>query len=224
MEPPRAVIFDLDGTLTPVRSVWKHIHQALGLWDGEAQRHQRAFQSGAIGYEEWCSLDAAHWKGMRESDLRAIADGIPYRAGARDCVRALRAAGALVGVVSTGLSLLAERARDDLRLAYVASNRLEAVDGILTGRVEVNVEHDGKDEAVDRFCARFGVTPDRLVAVGDSEGDIPMFRRAGFSVAVRPASRRTAEAASAVLKDESLAGLPALLPMGRPRPQRRGAD
>lgn len=208
----RAIIFDLDGTLTPVRSVWKHLHEALGLWDGEARRHQKAFEAGEIGYEEWCALDAAHWKGLRESDLRAIADGIPYREGVHECVGALRTAGALVGVISTGLNLLAERVRDDLGLAYTICNRLESVDGILTGTVKVNVAHDRKDEAFDLFCSQFGVPPARVIAIGDSDGDIPMFRRAGFAVAVHPVTRRTAEAASVVLEDESLAGLLDLLP------------
>ena len=83
----RAVLFDLDGTLTPVTSVWQHIHEALGLWDSEARRHQHEFELGAISYEEFCVRDAAHWKGMPESKLRAISDRIPYRPGARECDR-----------------------------------------------------------------------------------------------------------------------------------------
>jgi phosphoserine phosphatase len=208
----RAVIFDLDGTLTPVRSVWRHLHEALGLWDGEALRHQQAFEAGELRYEEWCALDAAHWRGMRESELRSIADSIPYRDGVRQSAAALRATGTLVGVVSTGLNLLAERVRDDLGLAYTICNRLESKAGILTGRVKINVEHDRKDEALDLFCSRFGVPPAQVIAIGDSDGDIPMFRKAGFAVAVRPSSQRTAEAASVVVHDESLAGLIKVLP------------
>ena len=195
-----------------MRSVWKHLHEALGLWDGEALRHQKAFEAGEIRYEEWCALDAAHWKGLRESDLRAIADGIPYREGVPECIRALRTAGAPVGVISTGLNLLAKRVRDDLGLAYTTCNSLESMDGILTGTVKVNVEHYRKDKALDLFCSQFGIPPARVIAIGDSDGDISMFRRAGFAVAVRPASRCTAEAASVVLEDDSLAGLLDLLP------------
>jgi phosphoserine phosphatase len=208
----RAVIFDLDGTLTPVRSVWRYLHESLGLWDSEARRHQTAFATGAISYEEWCALDAAHWKGMREADLRTIADGIPYRDGARDCVAALRASGCLVGVVSTGLSLLADRVRYDLDLAFTISNRLESRHGLLTGTVKVNVEHDRKGEALDLFCSQFGIRPSELITVGDSEGDIPMFRLSGYSVAVRPSSRRTAAAASLVIDDDTLSDLVERLP------------
>ena len=103
----RAVLFDLDGTLTPVRSVWQHLHETLGSWETRAWRHQERFESGEIGYQKLCDLDAAHWKGMAESDLKAITDRIPYRPGARECVSQLLCAGFAVGVISTGLTLLA---------------------------------------------------------------------------------------------------------------------
>jgi len=210
----RAVIFDLDGTLTPVRSVWKHLHEALGLWEGEALRHQESFEAGEIRYHEWCSLDAALWKGMQVSELRSIADSIPYRDGVRASIAALRSAGILVGVVSTGLNLLADRVRDDLGLAYTICNLLESKAGVLTGKVKINVEHNRKDAALDLFSSRFGVMPAQVIAVGDSDGDISMFRKVGFSIAVRPASRQTADAASVVHHGESLAGLLDLLPAG----------
>jgi phosphoserine phosphatase len=213
MRAYRAVLFDLDGTLTPVVSVWQHLHEALGLWETEARRHQAAFERGVISYEEFCQRDAAHWKGMRESALRAVTDRIPYRAGARECVGAIQGAGLLVGVVSTGLTLLLERVHRELGLAFAIANRLVTRDGLLTGEVKVNVEHDRKGEAVDLFCGQFGVDRRDVIAVGDSDGDLSMFEHAGFTVAVHPRSERLARAASVVHRGESLAELPGLLPL-----------
>ncbi len=213
----RAVLFDLDGTLTPVPSVWRHLHERLGLWETEARRHQEAFESGAITYEEFCARDAAHWKGRPEAELRGISDGIPYRPGARECVRALKGMGLLVGVVSTGLTLLAERVHRELDLAYTIANRLVCRKGRLTGEVKVNVEHARKGEAVDLFCGQFGVDYRDVVTVGDSDGDISMFEHSGFSVAFNPRTERTARAATMVHRGDSLLDLPALLPLGRPQ-------
>jgi len=212
----RGLLFDLDGTLTPVRSVWRHLHEALGVWESDARRHQEAFHRGEIDYAEFCARDAAHWKGMNESDLRAIADRIPYRDGAREAIAAARAAGAVVGVVSTGLTLLADRARTDLGLASSIANRLVTKDGVLTGEVEIRVAHAGKGAEVDRFCARFGIAPGEIVSFGDTEGDIPMFERTGMSVAVFPVSRRAARAASRVHDGGTLADLVRGLPLGAP--------
>ncbi len=215
----RAVLFDLDGTLTPVTSVWQHIHERLGLWEEEAQRHQGAFERGEIGYEEFCARDAAHWKGMAESDLRAITDRIPYRPGVRECVELLKQAGLVVGVISTGLTLLIERVNRDLDLAYAIANRLVARHGVLTGEVKVNVEHGRKGEAVDLFCGQFGVDYREVVTVGDSEGDISMFEHSGFSIAFNPASEATARAARAVARGESLLSIVDRLPVDRLAPQ-----
>lgn len=210
----RAVLFDLDGTLTPVRSVWQHLHEALGLWDGEAERHQQSYLAGSISYEEFCARDAAHWKGRRVAELKAIADRIPYRAQAREAVKALRASGALAGVVSTGLTLLADRVHEELGLAFTIANRLVARRGVLTGEVKVNVEHQRKGEAVDLFCRQFAVDPAEVISVGDSDGDVSMFERTGYSVAFNPKGVRTARAATLVHEGDSVLDLVTRLPLG----------
>jgi phosphoserine phosphatase len=207
-----AVIFDLDGTLTPVRSVWQYIHERLGVWDGKARRHQAEFEAGRISYGEFCARDAACWKGLPERSLREIADTIPYREGALDCVRVLQRAGCVVGVVSTGLSLLADRVRDEFGIAFTMANRLVSRGGMITGEVKVNLEHGRKEEAVDLFCDQFGVEAEQVITVGDSEGDICMFRRTGYSVAVQPSSESTGRAATVVHRENSLSGLVDRLP------------
>lgn len=213
----RAALFDLDGTLTPVASVWQHIHERLGLWEREAHAHQAAFARGDIDYEEFCARDAAHWQGMAEADLRAITDRIPYRPGVRECLSVLKQSGLLVGVISTGLTLLAERVSEELDLAYAIANRLVARAGVLTGEVKVNVEHARKGEAVDLFCGQFGVDYREVVTVGDGEGDISMFEHSGFSVAFNADTERTARAASVALRGQSLLEIVPLLPLPGPQ-------
>ena len=215
----RAALFDLDGTLTPVISVWQHIHERLGLWEREARRHQDAFERGDISYHEFCARDAAHWRGMAESDLRVITDAIPYRPGVHECVRILREQGMVVGVISTGLTLLIERVMNELDLEYAIANRLVARAGVLTGEVKVNVEHGRKGDAVDLFCGQFGVDYREVITIGDSDGDISMFEHSGFSVAFNPLSERTARAASAVGRGESLLSIVNLLPLEPTPPQ-----
>ena len=215
----RAILFDLDGTLTPVRSVWQHLHEQFGSWKERGAGQKERFDRGEIDYETLCGLDADHWRGMAESDLRAVTDRIPYRPGARECIDRLMRSGLVAGVVSTGLTLLAERVHRDLDLAFTIANRLVARRGRLTGEVKVNVWHERKDDAVDLFCGQFGVPASEVIAVGDSDGDISMFRRCGFSVAYRPVTEATARAASIVHEGESLLDLLTLLPIGETRPQ-----
>ena len=216
--PFRAVLFDLDGTLTTVPSVWRHIHETLGLWEDEARLLLGEFERGAIDYATVCARDAARWKGRPESELRAITDRIPYRPGARDCVETLRSAGLVVGVISTGLTLLVERVQEDFDMAYAIANRLVARHGVLTGEVKINVEHGRKGEAVDLFCGQFGADYREVITVGDSDGDISMFEHSGFSVAFNPATERTARAATVTHRGESLLEILEHLPLPGLRP------
>jgi hydroxymethylpyrimidine pyrophosphatase-like HAD family hydrolase len=49
--------------------------------------------------------------------------------------------------------------------------------------------------------AALGLDADEVVAVGDSPGDIDMFRAAGLGVAFRPVNQETAEAADVSIDD-----------------------
>ena len=46
-----AAWFDIDGTLTPVRSSWQLLHRELGTWR-VARTHARLVRNGAMSFEE----------------------------------------------------------------------------------------------------------------------------------------------------------------------------
>jgi len=191
--------------------------EALGIWSGKADRYQQRFRAGEISYEEFCRLDAEEWRGMPIRRLREICNGIPYHEGAADLLRALKEAGLVVGIVSTGLSLLAHRVRREHALDDAIANELVVKDGVVTGEVRITIAHGEKDRALAEFCGRFDLARDRVAAVGDTEGDLSMFRAAGWSIAFNAADRRVEREASAAVEGVDLRGLiPLLLPSNRP--------
>jgi phosphoserine phosphatase len=220
--PYSAVLFDLDGTLTVVTSFWRHLHEVLEQWHGGADEYQERFLRGEIDYQAFCRLDALHWKGRRVSDLRKIADGVALRPGAREIRRVLRRLGLKVGVISTGLTLLAERVHKELELEFTIANRLVSRGGRFTGEVKINVEHGRKDEAVELFCHQFGIPPSEVIGVGDSEGDVSLFRAVGFSVAFNPQDEAAEQSAGSVCRSENLMDLMAHFPLGGTTPDAEG--
>ena len=72
----RLIVFDIDGTITRHISSWRYIHEKMGLWDVLARKYQEQFLAGKISYKRFCELDAAHWKGVKESDLRKVFSGV----------------------------------------------------------------------------------------------------------------------------------------------------
>jgi len=64
--------------------------------------------------------------------------------------------------------------------------------------LDVTPHGTDKGTAVAALCRRLGVPLDRLVTLGDMENDVPMFRAAGFSIAMGNASDAVKQAARAV--------------------------
>jgi phosphoserine phosphatase len=183
----KVVFLDCDGTLTKVKSSWEYLHRRLGLWDGNADSYQELFRQGAIDYHEFCRRDALLWAGLPVADAMKLIGEIPYQSGAGALVEGLRQRGIFTVIVSTGLSLLADKVGQDLGIDEVFSNDLLSEGGRLTGNIRVHVDYDGKGALVRRVLADRQVLAGEACALGDGEGDIGMFEEVGLPIGFRPA-------------------------------------
>jgi len=189
----KAIIFDIDGTITTPVSSWRYIHEKLGKWDALACRYQELFLAGRISYRKFCELDAAHWKGLPEKDIEGLFRDVPYARNAKDSIEKLKKIGLKLIAVSTGLQYLPQRLKKELRFDYILSNKLEAENGILTGGVKINLTHGAKGRVLKKIIREIRVEPPQVISVGDSEGDLPISRTAGYSIAFNSSSRRLSE-------------------------------
>ena len=184
----KLIIFDIDGTITRHISSWRYIHEKLGLWQKRAFCYQEQFFAGKISYRKFCALDAAHWKGMSESRIRRIFGSVLYSRNAEACIKKLRRAGFKLVAISTGLQFMPDRIMKELKFDYALSNRLISRKGKLTGGVKINIAHGAKDKILRMIFKRFDVKPHEVICVGDSEGDIPLAKICGHSIAFNSSS------------------------------------
>ncbi|MDD3089165.1 MAG: HAD family phosphatase [Candidatus Omnitrophica bacterium] len=198
----KLIIFDIDGTITRHISSWRFIHERLGLWDALAHKYQEQFLSGKISYRKFCELDAAHWKGMSEKMLYGIFREIKYSKNVKRAVAILRKRGFKFAAISTGLQFVTDRVKRDLGFELVIGNRLDSKRGKLTGGVTINISHGGKGRMVAGMLKEIGIKPSETIAVGDSDGDIPMMRLAGYSIAFNPSSEKVMMAADHVCRTD----------------------
>jgi phosphoserine phosphatase len=179
----KLIVFDIDGTITRHISSWRYIHEKLRLWSNRAFRYQEDFFAGKISYRMFCELDASHWKGMRITKMRSIFKQLRYSKNAPKVIAKLKAAGFSLAAVSTGLQFMTDRVRSELNFDYAVSNRLASRNGLLTGGVKINLEHGAKHTVLAKIYKKFNVSPHEVISVGDTEGDIPLAKNSGYSIA-----------------------------------------
>ena len=209
----KLVVFDLDGTLTRERSIWEYVHIRLGKWDGFAEEYQKQFLAGKISYEEFCERDARVWKGMKVEELLEIVKTVPFHPGADELMAYLKQKEMKLSVVSSGLSILSDWVHQKYGFDYSVSNDLLQENGVLTGKVKIQVYYDKKAAWVKRILERFHVKPEEAIAIGDSLGDIDMFQMVGFSIAFNSSCRDLDRIASACIPSQNLADIIPELPL-----------
>jgi phosphoserine phosphatase len=211
--PFKLVIFDLDGTLTQERSVWEYIHKRLGKWYGFADEYQKQFLAGKISYEEFCEQDARVWKGMRVNELEEIVKTVPFHAGTDELIPFLKKKDLKLAMISSGLSLLSDWVHQKYGFDYSVSNDLLHENGVLNGKVKIQVYYDQKAKWVKRILKQFGIKPEEAIAVGDSKGDIDMFQKAGFSIAFNSSCKDLDRIANVCIPGQNLADVIPKLPI-----------
>jgi len=203
----KLVTFDLDGTLTRERSIWEYIHKRLGKWYGFAEDYQNQFLAGKISYEEFCERDAQVWKGMKVEKLLEIVKTVPFHPGVDELIHYLKQKGLKLSMVSSGLSLLSDWVHQKYGFDYSVSNDLLHENGILTGKVKIQVYYDKKAEWLERILDQFGVNPEEVIAIGDSAGDIEMFHIVGFSIAFNSSCFDLEKIANVCVPSQNLADI-----------------
>jgi len=189
----KLIIFDIDGTITRHISSWRYIHEKLGIWDKEAFSYQEQFLSGKINYRRFCELDAYHWKGMSERKIIAIFKNVEYSKNAASSIRRLKKLGFKLAAISTGLQFMSDRIKREFGFDYVLSNRLVVRKGIVTGNVKINIVHGAKSDILYNICRTFKIKPAEAISIGDSDGDIPLAKASGYSIAFNSSSEELSQ-------------------------------
>jgi len=197
----RAAIFDLDGTLTDTRSIWQHLHERFGTL-AVGRRTAEMYHDGRIDYLEWARLDAACWKGISLADLLPALREIRYTPGAPEVIEQLRNHEIRTGIVSAGLSVLADKAKVDLNADLAISNELKVSNGVLTGEVVVRVGPGNKADVIEEAAWLLGADMQETIVVGDNLFDLP--GSAGLRIAFKPVTLQARTAADVVVEDDDI--------------------
>jgi phosphoserine phosphatase len=197
----RLAVFDLDGTLTPVNSLWEYLHEEFGTWD-QGKAAAQKYLRGEISYKEWAESDAKCWAGAPISRIMKVLEQIPYRHGARDVFHSLQARNVKTAIISAGLSLLADKAAKELGADFTLSNELQTNGGHLTGKIMVKVAVNEKKKIVEQLAANLHIALEEVALIGDQAFDLA--QPDCFRIAFKPKNDVARQQANVVIEDDDL--------------------
>ena len=188
------VCFDMDGTLTKLRSSWCWVHSCFEVDNEPAYQ---AFCNGEIDEPEF----------MRR-DIAVLFRDMPLIDGIQETIACLKANGIRTVIISGGIDLAAKMLANEFGFDdYIADEVLSYEDGRLTGEGKMNVDLRDKGINVRQYIEKYGTTMERTVSVGNSFTDIPMFKNSGMSIAFNPTDPYTQEAATHTIFSENIADI-----------------
>ncbi|MBE9373526.1 HAD family phosphatase [Saccharopolyspora sp. HNM0983] len=227
---PAAVLFDMDGTLVDSEKLWTVAMDDYAAHRGGAIRESTRAnmvgsnmtrsmlivldEIGAPGTAE--ELDhASRWVAGRMTEL--FADGLPWRPGAAEALRAVRAQGLRSALVTSTIRSLTEIALDTLGRG--------SFDATVCGD-EVGGKNKPDPEPYLRAARMLRVDPADCLALEDSPTGVASAEAAGCTVLAVPCEVALEEGPQRVLRssllDVDFTALGALLAGARPAAGRAG--
>ena len=189
--PPKLFVADMDSTMIGQECI-DELAAEVGIKDQVAAITERAMR-GELDFSEALRARLALLEGLDVGVIDTLlAERITPNPGAAELISGLKASGVRCVLVSGGFTHFAEPIGRRLGFDRVVANRLEIVDGKLTGKVvgEI-VDADTKRRVL---LEEAGDETERSVAIGDGANDLLMMGVAGVGIAYRAKPKVAAEA------------------------------
>jgi phosphoserine phosphatase len=199
--PEGLVAVDLDGTLLRGTSVSRLLAEHLGHRD-LLEELEAAFAAGAITNAVVADRSAAFLRDVFLDDVGRLLASASWLQGIAEGVELLRRRRMRVLLTTITWRFAAEIAARLFRFDAACGTEMEVVDGRLSGKVAAHFDAGDKAEFARRACVDCGIDSSRLVAVGDSLSDLPLFALADLAVALNATEPARRAATVAVETDD----------------------
>jgi len=175
------VVLDVDSTLIE-NEVIELLAEQAGSGPAVAEITFRAM-NGELDFEHSLRERVATLKGLPVSAIDTVRAKVTVTRGVPELVAGVHAAGGRVAVVSGGFHEVIDPLAAQLGLDEWRANRLEVVDGVLTGGlIPPIIDAAAKASALREWAAEAGVPLSQTLAVGDGANDLPMMAVCGLAV------------------------------------------
>lgn len=179
--PRFLVVLDVDSTLIE-NEVIELLAEAAGTLP-EVARITASAMNGEVDFAQSLTARVATLAGLPSSVFEEVGRRVVVTRGVQEMVDGVHDAGGRVGVVSGGFHEVIDPVATAIGLDHVRANRLDVIDGVLTGRLSGPiVDALAKADTLREWAQDFGIPLRQTVAVGDGANDLPMMAITGLSV------------------------------------------
>ncbi len=150
-------------------------------------------------------------KGKNISELLKLADEIPATDNTHKAINALKENGFIVGIMSDSYDCITNHMKNRFSFDFSLGNELEFSKSVATGEIKIPsfyLPHEGsicnheycKTHALTHVCKKFSVSVSDTLAIGDSENDICIIKKAGIGISFCSTNKLVDTVADFVIK------------------------
>ena len=201
----KLIIFDMDGMIFEHFNFWLELHKAYGTYEEGIELTKKYVKTN---YEKLVEeVIGRLWKDKPASIYFDLINKVKYLPGVKETISELKNRGYKIAIISSGPSDLAERAKKELGIDYVYTNKLLIQNNKVAGSKDMKywpVKDDNKQEALRKFSMEHNLFLKDVIVVVHGENDIPMAKSAGFAIAFNPESKELEKYCNIIIKNKDM--------------------
>lgn len=203
----KMVVFDMDDTILLGRFVDTYAGQ-FGLTN-ELDDIRKKLTDSTLRTKAIARL----FKGKHFGELIDTVNSIETIEDIKDVVNILHERGYVVGIITDSYDFVANHVKHKIGADFYLANELEFSNSIATGEVKIPsffFHHNNssclhticKSNALDHILRKYDIDEGNCMAIGDSENDICMVKKAGFGVAFRSKNEYLKQTADLLIEEK----------------------
>jgi phosphoserine phosphatase len=201
----RLIVFDMDMTIVDFEIINK-LASFVGV-DAEVRSITERAMNGELDFKEALRQRVRLLKGTPVATLEEIARDLQLTPGSEELIHHLKELGYKIALISGGFTYFTDVLKERLGFDYTYANRLEIVDGVLTGEIKDEIiDAEAKGRIIFQLAELERIRPENIVAVGDGANDCLMIKNAGLGVAFN-AKEILKKVSDGTISRENLLGL-----------------
>jgi len=183
----KLICFDMDGVIFEGSNFWLDLHKRYGTYEEGIELTKKYLKTNYPKLVE--EVIGRLWKDKPEKDFMDLVNSKKYTKSAKELFAWLKENNYKTAIISSGPKQLAERAKKELDINYIYTNRVTFKDGKLVGTKALEywpIRSGNKVEYLRKLCKDHNLFYRDCIVVGHDDADIKMARTAGFTIGFCP--------------------------------------